>query len=175
MRSAESLTNDRTHTGRMLSGMGSTVKGMTQTPAPTPTPMKPTPMNLVSIRVITNDVARMAEFYQRVTGMPVAWSTPDFAELHTPAGTLAIGSTRTVALFGEGSAQPADNHTAIIEFLVADVDADYERIRQVATEFVNEPTTMPWGNRSLLLRDPDGNLVNLFTPVTPDAIEKFGR
>jgi len=132
-------------------------------------------MNLVSIRVITNDVARMAAFYQRVTGMPVAWSTRDFAELHTPAGTLAIGSTRTVALFGEGSAQPADNHTAIIEFLVADVDADYERIRQVATEFVNEPTTMPWGNRSLLLRDPDGNLVNLFTPVTPDAIEKFGR
>ena len=34
---------------------------------------------------------------------------------------------------------------------------------------------LPWGNRSLLLRDPDGNLVNLFTPVTPDAIEKFGR
>jgi hypothetical protein len=29
------------------------------------------------------------------------------------------------------------------------------------------PTTMPWGNRSLLIRDPDGNLVNLFTPITP--------
>jgi hypothetical protein len=28
---------------------------------------------------------------------------------------------------------------------------------------VLEPTTMPWGNRSLLFRDPDGNLVNLFT------------
>jgi len=26
------------------------------------------------------------------------------------------------------------------------------------------PTTlMPWGNRSLLLRDPDGNLVNIFS------------
>jgi hypothetical protein len=23
---------------------------------------------------------------------------------------------------------------------------------------------MPWGNRSLLFRDPDGNLVNFFTP-----------
>jgi hypothetical protein len=31
---------------------------------------------------------------------------------------------------------------------------------------------MPWGNRSLLFRDPDGNL---FTPVTPAAIEKFAR
>jgi hypothetical protein len=34
---------------------------------------------------------------------------------------------------------------------------------------------MPWGNRALLFRDPDGNLVNLFTPVTPEAIAKFGQ
>jgi hypothetical protein len=26
-----------------------------------------------------------------------------------------------------------------------------------------------------LFRDPDGNLVNFFTPVTPAAIEKFAR
>jgi hypothetical protein len=29
---------------------------------------------------------------------------------------------------------------------------------------------MPWGNRTLPFRDPDGNLVNFFTPVTPEAI-----
>ena len=34
---------------------------------------------------------------------------------------------------------------------------------------------MPWGNRSLLFRDPDGNLVNFFTPVTSEAIRKFSR
>ena len=32
---------------------------------------------------------------------------------------------------------------------------------------------MPWGNRSILFRDPDGNLVNFITPVTEDAIKKF--
>src|SRR5664279_1660246 len=139
--------------------------------------------NLVSIRLISDDVARLAAFYDQVTGTAVRWLTPDFVELATPSGTLAIGSTRTVALFGQGSARPADNHTAIIEFLVDDVDREYDRIRQESespssnspVEFVNEPTTMPWGNRSLLLRDPDGNLVNLFTPVTPDAKAKFGR
>ena len=102
-----------------------------------------------------------------------------FVELPTPAGTLAIGSTRTVALFSPGSARAADNHTAIIEFLVDDVDTEYDRIRKLSidlsVDFVNEPTTMPWGNRSLLFRDPDGNLVNFFTPVTPDAKAKFGR
>ena len=37
---------------------------------------------------------------------------------------------------------------------------------------VAAPATMPWGNRSLLLRDPDGSLVNLFTPVTDAAKAK---
>jgi hypothetical protein len=32
---------------------------------------------------------------------------------------------------------------------------------------------MPWGNRSLLFRDPDRNLINFFTPVSADAIKKF--
>jgi catechol 2,3-dioxygenase-like lactoylglutathione lyase family enzyme len=131
------------------------------------------PSRLVSVRLITDDVARLADFYARVTGIPVRWSTPDFAELETPVGTLAIGSTRTVALFGPGSARAADNRTAVVEFQVDDVDAEYERLRQTPTEFVNEPTTMPWGNRSLLLRDPDGTLVNLFTPGDPAARAAF--
>jgi uncharacterized glyoxalase superfamily protein PhnB len=33
------------------------------------------------------------------------------------------------------------------------------------TVFVMEPTTQPWGNRSMLFRDPDGNLINVFAPV----------
>lgn len=34
---------------------------------------------------------------------------------------------------------------------------------------------MPWGNRSLLFRDPDGNLVNFFTPISAEAIKKFAQ
>ncbi|MGW6330922.1 VOC family protein [Nocardia rhamnosiphila] len=130
-------------------------------------------MNLVSIRLITDDIRRLVGFYQQVTGVEANWATPDFAELVTSAGTLAIGSTDTVALFSAGSARPADNRTAIIEFMVSDVDADYRRLRDTVEEFVAEPTTMPWGNRSLLFRDPDGTLVNLFTPVTAEATAKF--
>ncbi|MFF7940102.1 VOC family protein [Nocardia gamkensis] len=130
-------------------------------------------MKLVSIRLITDDIQRLVSFYHHVTGVEANWATPDFAEIVTPASTLAIGSTRTVSLFSAGGAHPADNHTAIIEFLVPDVDADYRRLRDTVEDFVNEPTTMPWGNRSLLFRDPDGNLINLFTPVTAQAAAKF--
>ncbi|WP_327399309.1 VOC family protein [Streptomyces sp. NBC_01288] len=132
-------------------------------------------MNFVSIRVITDDVARLVGFYEQVTGVTATWSTPDFAELATPACTLAIASTRTVALFGTDSARPAANHSVITEFRVADVDAEYERLAPLDCEIVQKPTTMPWGNRSLLFRDPDGNLINFFTPVTPEAVARQER
>jgi predicted enzyme related to lactoylglutathione lyase len=130
-------------------------------------------MNLVSVRVITDQVEPMVRFYEQITGFDATRYTPQFAEVVTPAATLAIGHTDTVQLFGAGSARPADNHTAIIEFRVDDVDGEFERLKGFVTDMVQQPTTMPWGNRSLLLRDPDGNLVNLFTPVTADALAKF--
>jgi catechol 2,3-dioxygenase-like lactoylglutathione lyase family enzyme len=129
-------------------------------------------VNLVSVRIITDDVARLVAFYERVTGVPADWATPDFAEIRTTSGTLALGSTRTVALFGAGVAEAAANRSAIVEFIVDDVDAASTALAG-EVEVVQEPTTMPWGNRSLLLRDPDGTLVNLFTPVTEAAVAKF--
>ena len=130
-------------------------------------------MDFISVRIITGDVARLVSFYERVTGVLANWFGEDFAELSTGRATLAIGSTRTVPLFAPGAARPADNHTVIIEFLVDDVDRVHKNLAGFVEDFVNEPTTMPWGNRSLLFRDPDGNLVNFFTPVAPAAIEKF--
>ncbi|MGW4913723.1 VOC family protein [Streptomyces sp. NPDC004270] len=132
-------------------------------------------MDFISIRIITGDVARLVEFYERATGAQATWANEDFAELKTAGATLAIAGTRTVPLFAPGSARPADNHSVITEFLVDDVDSVYNNLTGFVTDFVTEPTTMPWGNRSLLFRDPDGNLVNFFTPVTPAAIEKFAR
>lgn len=131
-------------------------------------------MNLVSMRIITSDLNRLVSFYELISGLAATRYTEDFAELPMRSCTLAIGSIRTRALFGaEDVLSPAQNRSAIIEFLVEDVDNEFARLRERVTDFVQEPTTMPWGNRSLLLRDPDGNLINLFTPVTPEAINKF--
>lgn len=129
-------------------------------------------MEFASVRIITDDVARLVEFYENVTGQEGRRYTPDFAEVVLPGATLAIGSTATVKLFGEGSAEARANRTAIVEFRVDDVDAEYARLRDTLGEVVQEPTTMPWGNRSLLFRDPDGTLVNLFTPVTAEAVAR---
>ena len=130
-------------------------------------------MNFVSIRVITDDVKRLVYFYEQVTGLSPKWYTEDFAELASPSSLLAIASTRTIGLFGANAASPAQNHTVIIEFLVNDVDQEYEKLKNIINECVMEPTTMPWGNRSLLFRDPDGNLVNFFRPTSAAAIQKY--
>lgn len=132
-------------------------------------------MNLVSIRVITADIQRLIKFYAHITGTELIQYTDDFAELKTQTATLAIGSTRTLQFFGDSEvAKAAQNRSAIIEFKVADVDEIYNGLADfLQTYLVQKPITMPWGNRSLLFRDPDGNLVNFFTPVSPEAIKKF--
>ncbi len=132
-------------------------------------------MNLISVRIITADVKRLTTFYQQITASSLTQYTDDFAEINTAVGTLAIGSTATLAPFGGASvAQAARNQSAIIEFRVESVDHEYERLVDLlGKNIVQKPTTMPWGNRSLLFRDPDGNLVNFFTPVTSEALAKF--
>ncbi|MET7276718.1 VOC family protein [Kribbella sp. NPDC005582] len=114
-----------------------------------------------SIRIVTENVDRLVAFYELVTGLTATRPAPVFAELRTTAGTLAISSNQlTNQLYGADVVRPAANHSTFLEFQVPDVDAEFARLSEL--EFVQKPTTMPWGNRSALLRDPDGNLVNLF-------------
>ncbi|HEX6450115.1 MAG TPA: VOC family protein [Trebonia sp.] len=129
-------------------------------------------MDFASVRIITDDLDAMVEFYEKVTGISADWLAPVFAELRYPSSTLALAHTKTAELFNN-AAQPARNQTVIIDFAVDDVDAEYQRLKPLVGEWVQEPTLMPWGNRSILFRDPDGNLVNLFTPATEDALRRF--
>jgi catechol 2,3-dioxygenase-like lactoylglutathione lyase family enzyme len=133
-------------------------------------------MDFVSTRLITADLDRMVEFYELVTGVAADRPAPVFAEFVLPTATLAIGDVRTVPLFAPGAAEAAANRSAILEFLVGGsggVDAAYERLAAAGVELVTAPALMPWGNRVFFLRDPDGNLVGLFQPETPEAIARF--
>jgi uncharacterized glyoxalase superfamily protein PhnB len=130
-------------------------------------------MKFASTRLIAADIKVVVGFYEMVTGQPAEWLAPVFAEIVTPSATLAFGSVETVALFKEGSAEAAANRTAIIEFMVDDVDAEFARLID-KVEVVHEPKMMPWGNRSVQFRDPEGTLVSLFMPVTDAAKRRFG-
>ena len=47
----------------------------------------------------------------------------------------------------------------------ADVDAAYERLVSLGYDGHKEPWDAPWGQRYALVRDPDGNGVDLFCPL----------
>src|SRR6202161_2782717 len=91
-------------------------------------------MKFISTRIITADVNRLVDFYETVTKVSAVWGNELFAEIPTPVGTLAIGSDKTVPLFGDGSAEPGANRSAIVEFIVEDVDAEYARLRERVVE-----------------------------------------
>lgn len=130
------------------------------------------PVKFASTRLVARDIKALVAFYEMVTQMQAEWLAPIFAEIVTPAATLAIGSAEGVAALKEGSAEPGVNRTAILEFMVDDVDADYERIKGKA-ELIHEPKLMPWGNRTVQFRDPEGTAVALYQPVTEAAKQRF--
>jgi uncharacterized glyoxalase superfamily protein PhnB len=130
-------------------------------------------MKFASTRLITADIKTMVSFYEMVTGITAEWLAPVFAEIVTPAATLAIGSAETVALWKEGSAEPGANRTAYIEFQVEDIDADYARLKD-KVQLVHELKTMPWGNKTFQFRDPEGTAVSLYMPATDEAKKRFG-
>ena len=129
-------------------------------------------MKFASTRLVARDIKAVVGFYEMVTAQAAEWLAPVFAEIVTPGAKLAVGSAETVALFKEGSAEPAANRTAILEFMVADVDAEFDRLKDKA-EVVHEPKIMPWGNRTALFRDPEGTIVALYTPVSEAAKQRF--
>jgi predicted enzyme related to lactoylglutathione lyase len=120
-------------------------------------------MRLVQARLVTDDVEALAAFYARLVAAHV---TLNDYYVEVPAGPAAIGfSKRRFTEYREDdAARPGSPHGALVlDFEVSDVDAEYERVARLGVEWVMPPTTQPWGNRSMIFRDPDGNLVNVFS------------
>ncbi len=132
----------------------------------------PNTIQLASVRVISDDLPRLVRFYEVLTGATPRYLTDDFVELVTPSATFAVSSPDRVAFITENTPRGSANNSAIVEFLVEDTEALYEKLKAEfgdELDVVQTPTMMPWGNLSVLIRDPDGALINLYTPVTPDA------
>lgn len=129
-------------------------------------------MKLASVRLIAADITAMVTFYEMVTDIPAQWLAPVFAEIVTPSATVAIGAIETVNLFMEGSAESGKNRTAIVEFQVENIDAEYERLKD-RVSIVRGIQMMPWGNKTFQFRDPEGTLVAFYMPATNEAKARF--
>lgn len=122
---------------------------------------------LVNTCLITDNVDRLVQFYESILTLKAQRPAKDYAEFHTGAAVLAIFSASAQEKYIHGSAIAANNQSAILEFRVADVDREYARLHGLVKTWVKPPTTQPWGTRSIYFRDPDGNMVDFFTPPKP--------
>jgi len=122
-------------------------------------------MKLVQSRIVTDDVQGLAGFYARLLGVPVALNEY-YVEIEAGPASVGFSRPRFTAYQADGCAPPASRGRAgdvILDFLVDDVDAEYPRIAALGVEWVMRPATQPWGNRSMIFRDPAGNLIDVFS------------
>ena len=122
-------------------------------------------MDLAQCRMVTDDVEGLAGFYARLLGVPTALNEY-YVEIQ--AGPASVGfSRRRFTEHREADSPPAPGadrrDEIILDFLVDDVDAEYPRIAALGVDLVMPPTTQPWGNRSMMFRDPAGNLINVLS------------
>ncbi len=121
-------------------------------------------MELVQSRVVTDDVAGMASFYARLVGTTVVLN--DYY-VEVPTGALSVGFSKCrfteCSRAGDAQVRDVPSGDVILDFRVDDVDVEFARIDRLGVEWVLEPTTQPWGNRSMVFRDPEGNLVNVYS------------
>lgn len=123
--------------------------------------------SLIYTCLITKDVKKLTDFYQRVLQIKPHATGDTYVEFPTSAGTLAIFDADAQEKYIPGAAQAGQNKSVILEFNVANVDQEYARLQGIIQTWVKPPTTQSYGTRSIYFRDPDGNLIDFFTRVKP--------
>jgi catechol 2,3-dioxygenase-like lactoylglutathione lyase family enzyme len=132
-------------------------------------------MQLTHVRLLIERFDECFRFYRDVLGLPIGWGEEggSYASFETgePGGaTLSLFSRREMAeavgYAGRPGNSVAQDRVAVI-LKVDDLDGTVARIAAQGGAFVNRPIDRPdWGIRAAHLRDPDGNLLELYTNLT---------
>lgn len=108
------------------------------------------------VEFMTKDMARLVEFYRELFGWKKTMDTPTYIIL-SPKDGPAVG----FASAGEGMAAPMI--TSYV--LVKDIAATLDGVRARGLEVVIEKTEVPKMGWFGLFKDPDGNVMGLWTSL----------
>jgi catechol 2,3-dioxygenase-like lactoylglutathione lyase family enzyme len=119
------------------------------------------------IGVFVGDLQRMVAFYRDVLGVEIAWDGKGpYAEFKHEGIRFAMYERKELpALLGQSPTYPSGlNGTfelAIDLPLFTDVDGEFERVIGAGAKPVYAPRDEPWGMRSSMVMDPEGNLIEI--------------
>jgi catechol 2,3-dioxygenase-like lactoylglutathione lyase family enzyme len=125
-----------------------------------------TPATTVNVRYMVEDVETAVAWYTRHLGFaPQTNAAPAFADVTRGSLRLLLSGPKSSAgrSMPDG-AQPAPGGWNRIELVVDDLAAEVARLRSAGVEFRNDIVKGPGGSQ-ILLKDPSGNLVELFQPA----------
>ncbi len=117
------------------------------------------------------DVVRTIEFYERSFGFQRGFvhESGEYGELKTGDTTLSFASLNLANANIEGGVHVSDPRNPPAAFEVAfsadDVAAAYSRATEAGAIPVSPPKQKPWGQIVAYVRDLNGNLVELCTPI----------
>jgi lactoylglutathione lyase len=124
------------------------------------------PVTLAYTILFAADLARSIHFYRDIIGIPLRFSTDSYAEFQTEGAKFALYARAELpSLIGrEAPPGPPPWPQGEIAFFVEDPDAEHERLRRADVTILTPPTDRPWGERTLHVADPDGNVIELTRP-----------
>jgi catechol 2,3-dioxygenase-like lactoylglutathione lyase family enzyme len=126
--------------------------------------------SLSCIEVVVADMAAALAFYRRLgLDIPAGADAEPHVEVGLPGGLRLLFDTEdTIRSFDEGWRPPTGGHRLALGFACdspADVDASFERLVTSGAEGHLAPWDAFWGHRYAVVRDPDGNDVDLFAAL----------
>jgi lactoylglutathione lyase len=117
------------------------------------------------------DVMKTVEFYERAFGLKRRFASDDaqYAEMDTGATTLGfvrVDLARSNLPGGFRENRPGEPPAGIeIGFVTPEVEAAYNTAVEAGAKAEAPPKTKPWGQVVAYVRDPDGVLVELCSPM----------
>jgi catechol 2,3-dioxygenase-like lactoylglutathione lyase family enzyme len=125
---------------------------------------------LDAIGLVVEDMPRALAFYRRLgLDLPPEADEQPHVEATLPGGLRLLWDTvETVRSFEPDWRPPSGGPGSSLAFRCdspADVDRTYEELTSLGHEGHKAPWDAFWGQRYSVLRDPDGNSVDLFAPL----------
>jgi uncharacterized glyoxalase superfamily protein PhnB len=126
-------------------------------------------LDLIGIAV--RDMPAALAFYRQLgLDIPDKMDKEGHVEHVLPNGLrIAWDTYETIRSFDPDWQPPTGGHSIGLAFLCdspAEVDANFERLASVGHQVQNAPFDAFWGQRYAQIKDPDGNVVDLFAPLS---------